>query len=180
MTAGKLAAQIGHCAEIYWLHMIENSLNYQSPTSEEVHCEIELDKDIVEEYIKGSITKTVLQARNLNHLMKAKTLAEELGLREGYDFGFVNDLCLTELSPDEGKDTCTTCFWTRPLPDEMAWKISKKYHLYIDNSDESKNAKRIIGIADGKYMVPSQEEFDACNDEITEMFENSKIFPDED
>ena len=135
MSAGKLAAQIGHCAEIYWLHMINNSLDYQILTDEYDSWMMSLPKDIVEEYVRGSITKTVLQARNLNHLLRARKLAEDLGLKEGYDFGFVNDLCLTELTPDEGKDTCTTCFWTRPLPDEEAWKISRKYHLYIDDTD---------------------------------------------
>ena len=132
MSAGKLAAQVSHCAELYWLHMLNNSLNYQILTNSYESWGIDIDKEIVEEYMQGSITKTILQAKNLNQLLKAKTLAEELGLIEGIDFGFVNDLCLTELTPDPGKDTCTTCFWTRPLPDEIAWKISKKYHLYID------------------------------------------------
>lgn len=137
MSAGKLAAQIGHCAEIYWLHQIENSLSYdENLTGLYWSWRMNFPKDVAEEYIMGEITKTVLQARNLNHLLKAKELAENLGLQEGYDFGFVNDLCKTELSPDEGKDTCTTCFWTRPLPDEMAWEISRKYHLYIDRENE--------------------------------------------
>ena len=137
MSAGKLAAQIGHCAEIYWLHMLDNSLNYQMLTDEYDSWMLSLPRDIVEGYVRGSITKTVLQARNLNHLLKARKLAEDLGLKEGYDFGFVNDLCLTELTPDEGKDTCTTCFWTRPLPNDMAWQISRKYHLYMNDVEKS-------------------------------------------
>ena len=37
-----------------------------------------------------------------------------------------------------------------------------------------------IGIADGRYKVPQTlEEFDAGNAEIDELFENSKIFPDD-
>ena len=37
-----------------------------------------------------------------------------------------------------------------------------------------------IGIADGRYKVPQTlEEFDAGNTEIAELFENSKIFPDD-
>ena len=79
MSPGKLAAQIGHCAEIYWLHMIENA---------------------------------------------------------------INDLCLTELTPDEGKDTCTTCFWTRPLPNEVAWQISRKFHLYMDDADKQDSSEQ--------------------------------------
>lgn len=130
MSAGKLAAQVGHCSELYWLHAIDNSLSFQNQKYES--NELDFDKDIVEEYIRGSIVKTVLQARNLNHLLKAKVLAEELGLKEGYDFGFVRDKCLTELTPENEDGTTTTCFWTKPLPDEIAHKISKKYHLYTE------------------------------------------------
>ena len=37
-----------------------------------------------------------------------------------------------------------------------------------------------IGIADGRSKVPQTlEEFDAGNAEIAELFENSKIFPDD-
>ena len=133
MSSGKLAAQVGHCAELYWLHLIRKSLEYNDLINLYQSYDLEIEKDITEEYINGSITKTILQAKNLNQLLKAKILAEELGLKEGIDFGFVNDLCLTELTPDPGKNTCTTCFWTKPLPDELAWKISKKYHLYMDD-----------------------------------------------
>ena len=94
MSAGKLAAQVGHCSELYWLHSIDNSLSLQNQKYES-HG-LAFDKDIVEEYIRGSIVKTVLQARNLNHLLKAKILAEELGLKEGYDFGFVRDKCIQQ------------------------------------------------------------------------------------
>jgi PTH2 family peptidyl-tRNA hydrolase len=129
MSSGKLAAQIGHCSEIYWLHKIQRELfegeyNYFS--------DLVLDKEEVDEYINGKIIKTVCQCKNLNQLLKAKTICEELGLKEGYDFGFVNDACLTELQPENENGTCTTCFWTKPLPDEIAHKISKKYHLYTD------------------------------------------------
>jgi len=142
LSPGKLAAQIGHCAEIYWLHMIENAMNDKTQTDEYDSCELSLPRDIVEGYVRGSITKTVLQARNLSHLLKAGKLAEDLGLKEGYDFGFVNDLCLTELTPDEGKDTCTTCFWTRPLPNEVAWQISRKFHLYMDDADKQDSSEQ--------------------------------------
>lgn len=130
MSPGKLAAQIGHCAEYYWLGTMEDYLRYREETGCYDLSDLSFPKDIVERYMKGSVTKTVLRAKNLNHLLKAKTYAEALGLEEGKDFGFVNDSCLTELTPDEGKETCTTCFWTRPLASETAWEISKNYHLY--------------------------------------------------
>ena len=66
--------------------------------------------------------------------MKAVTIAEELGLAEGVDFFLIKDNCLTELEPEEvGKDgigRTLTCIGFRPLPDEVAHTISRKYQLY--------------------------------------------------
>ena len=72
--------------------------------------------------------------------MKAKTIAEELGLVENMDFGFINDCCLTELTPENEDGTCTVGIWFKPLDDEIAHKISKKYQLYKgeNNNEESK------------------------------------------
>ena len=130
MSPGKLAAQIGHCAEYYWLGIMTEYMSFQERTNDYILTDLTIPRDIVERYMEGSVTKTILRAKNLNHLLKAKTYAEELGLEEGKDYGFVNDSCLTELTPDEGMETCTTCFWTRPLASETAWEISKNYHLY--------------------------------------------------
>ena len=89
-----------------------------------------IDKDIVDEYLKGEFTKTVCEARNKTHLLKAKTMAETLGLKEGEDFGLIYDACHTELTPEEEDGTTLTGIWFKPLPDELAHKISKKYQLY--------------------------------------------------
>ena len=66
--------------------------------------------------------------------MKAVTAAEELGLNEGTDFFLIKDNCLTELEPEEvdenGVGRTLTCIGFRPLPDEMAHAISRKYQLY--------------------------------------------------
>lgn len=128
MSTGKISAQLSHCAELYWLHKIQNEL---FKGEDKYYADLIFDINEVEKYINGSIVKTVCQAKNLRHLLKAKTLAEELGLKEGYDFGFINDKCLTELEPENEDGTTTTAFWTKPLEDEIAHKISKKYHLYI-------------------------------------------------
>ena len=64
--------------------------------------------------------------------MKAKMIANELGLVEGTDFGEINDKCLTELTPENEDGTCTVGIWFKPLDDEIAHKISKKYQLYKD------------------------------------------------
>ena len=65
-------------------------------------------------------------------LMNSRT--EELGLKEGKDFFLIKDNCLTELEPEEiGEDgigRTLTCIGFRPLPDETAHAISRKYQLY--------------------------------------------------
>ena len=66
--------------------------------------------------------------------MKAVTIANELGLEEGIDYFLIKDNCLTELEPEEidenGVGRTLTCIGFRPLDDETAWKISKKFQLY--------------------------------------------------
>jgi PTH2 family peptidyl-tRNA hydrolase len=66
--------------------------------------------------------------------MKAVTIAEELGLQEGTDFFLIKEACFTDLEPEEvdenGQGRILTCIGFRPLDDETAWKISKKFQLY--------------------------------------------------
>ena len=66
--------------------------------------------------------------------MKAVTMACELGLVEGKDFFLIKDSCLTDLTPEEvdenGVGRTLTCIGFRPLPDEIAHRISKQYQLY--------------------------------------------------
>lgn len=91
-----------------------------------------IDKDIWDNYVNDIFTKTICEAKNLNQLMKAKTMADELGLVENIDYGFINDCCKTETTPENPDGTCTVGIWFRPLPDDVAHKISKKYLLYRD------------------------------------------------
>ena len=86
--------------------------------------------DIAENYVFNGITKTVCRAKNLNDLMKARKYAIEAGLREGEDFGFIRDACRTELMPENADGSCTTCVWTKAIPDEISHEISKHYQLY--------------------------------------------------
>lgn len=83
----------------------------------------------------GSFTKVVCKAKNRNQLLKAKTIAEELGLKEGEDFFLIKDNCRTELEPEEidenGVGRTLTCIGFKPLDSEIANKISKKFHLYM-------------------------------------------------
>ncbi|MBR6956121.1 MAG: hypothetical protein IKH72_03965 [Firmicutes bacterium] len=57
-------------------------------------------------------------------------MAYELGLIEGTDFGLIFDNCMTELIPEEANGTTLTGIWFRPLDDDIAHSISKKYQLY--------------------------------------------------
>ena len=93
-----------------------------------------IEKEVYEQWFAGIFTKTICEAKNRNQLMKAITMAEELGLTEGEDFFLIKDNCLTELEPEEvdenGVGRTLTCIGFRPLPDEVAHKISRKYQLY--------------------------------------------------
>ena len=138
LSAGKLAAMVSHCAEAYWTNMIRNGKGLEHKKTEEYgggsyyNVSFQVDGSIMNDYINGIFTKTNCEAKNLNHLMKAKTIAEELGLVEDVDFGVINDCCLTELTPENEDGTCTVGIWFKPLDDEVSKKISKKYQLYKD------------------------------------------------
>ena len=133
LSSGKLAAMIAHCAEGYWIRLIENNI---SNVDGKPHVSFDLDKDIYEGYLCGRITKTVCEAKNLNKLLQARDMALTLGLVENQDFGMINDACLTELTPEwideNGEGRCTVGIWFKPLEDEVAHSISKKYQLYKD------------------------------------------------
>ena len=124
LSAGKLAAMVGHCSEAYWTNWLKQNTDLDG------HVDGYIDKDILDNYINGIFTKTICEAKNFNHLIKAKTMAEELGLVQDTDFDFINDKCLTELIPENEDGTCTVGIWFKPLDDEIAHKISKKYQLY--------------------------------------------------
>lgn len=102
-----------------------------------VSIQLEIPKDIWTEYVNGIFTKTVCECRNKNQLQKAKAIADELGLVEFLDYGYINDSCLTELKPENPDGTCTIGMWFKPLPDEIAHKISKKFQLYRDEFKSS-------------------------------------------
>lgn len=132
MGPGKLAAQASHATmkffteNIVWGARKKKSGNYA--------ISMEIEKGIYEEWIKGDSTTTVCEAKNRNQLLKAKEIAEKLGLEEGFDFFLIKDNCLTELEPEEyenGVGKTLTCIGFRPLPDEIAHQISKKFNLYL-------------------------------------------------
>ena len=98
-----------------------------------VTISIELPKDIWNGYVNDIFTKTICEAKNLNNLKtRALPVIEELKLVEGVDWGYINDKCLTDLTPENEDGTTTIGMWFKPLNDEDAFKISKKFKLYRD------------------------------------------------
>lgn len=136
MSPGKLAAQVAHASWAF----LSNGIRQLTPKTcfdkitNKYYYTLELDKDIAEEWFGGIFTKTICEAKNKNQLLKAKEMAEELGLVEGKDFFLIMDACNTELTPEEvdenGVGRTLTCIGFKPLQDEVAWQISKKFQLY--------------------------------------------------
>lgn len=110
MTPGKLAAQVAHGSLLAVLPNIN-------------------DEDIINNWIKESYTKVVLGAKNRNQLLKAKTIAEDLGLRERVDFVLVYDECRTELEREDDKGTLTVIGF-KPMNVDIADKIGKKFQMF--------------------------------------------------
>ncbi len=131
MSAGKLAVQVGHCSEAYWINMFKNGLIECMLSSSYMSITAGIPKASLLEYGLKDMTKTICQAKNKNQLLKAVDMATELGLHEHEDYGFIYDKCLTELTPEEEDGTTLTGIWFRPLPDDVVHKISKHYHLYV-------------------------------------------------
>lgn len=145
MSAGKLAAQCCHASIAFITSQLRDRSNVtefafgtiDDPDDAVVagyDAEIYFDKETYEDWICGIFTKTICEAKNKNQLLKAATIAEEIGLEEGEDYFLIKDACLTELEPEEvdenGVGRVLTCIGFRPLPDDVAHKISKKFQLY--------------------------------------------------
>lgn len=132
MSPGKLSAQVSHASMAFLTTLLQQSEKIKDGSC--YHIDVELDADIYESWIGGIFTKTVCSARNRYQLEKCKDIAEELGLQENRDFFCIKDACLTELAPEEydetGQGRTLTCIGFRPLPDEIAQKISRRYQLY--------------------------------------------------
>lgn len=142
MSPGKLAAQVAHASIAFITSQLRDRNNVtevmlgpdEDPMLLGYDAEIFLDKETYNEWICGIFTKTICEAKNRNQLMKAVAIAEELGLQEGVDYFLIKDCCLTELTPEEvdenGVGRVLTCIGFKPLPDDVAHKISKKFQLY--------------------------------------------------
>ena len=97
MSAGKLAAQCCHASMAFLTAPLrDQSRIIKSTATGNKTFSITLPSSIYDEWICGIFTKTICAAKNYNHLMKAITMASELGLVEGKDFFHIKDNSLTE------------------------------------------------------------------------------------
>ena len=85
MSSGKLAAQVSHGSMSFLTWIIRNN-SHPLACQGEYESKFRIENDLYEQWIDGEFTKCVLQAKNKNQLLKAKTMAEELGMKEGKDF----------------------------------------------------------------------------------------------
>ena len=138
MSAGKLAAQVSHASMAFLTAPLRETKDDKNKIKRiengEYVFEIKIDAETYDDWICGIFTKTICEARNRNQLLKAKKMAEELGMEEEKDFFLIKDNCLTELEPEEvdenGVGRTLTCIGFRPLPDDVAHEIGRKFQLY--------------------------------------------------
>lgn len=138
MSAGKLAAQVSHASMAFLTAPLRETKDDKNKIKRiengEYVFEIKIDAETYDDWICGIFTKTICEARNRNQLLKAKKMAEELGMEEEKDFFLIKDNCLTELEPEEvdenGVGRTLTCIGFRPLPDDVTHEISRKFQLY--------------------------------------------------
>lgn len=129
MSPGKMSAQVSHASMAFLSWFIRNNTDLDG------HVDGYIDEDIFHNWIEGEFIKCVLQAKNRTQLLKAKTIAEELGMVEGQDFWLIKDSCRTELEPEEidknGVGRTLTCIGFKPMSSEIIDRIGRKYHLYM-------------------------------------------------
>lgn len=97
-------------------------------------CQMQLENGLYEEWLDDAFTKCVLEAKNKNQLLKAKTIAVNMGMKENEDFFLIYDSCRTELEPEEfdekGNPRCLTVIGFRPMESKVIDQIGKKFQLY--------------------------------------------------
>lgn len=140
MSPGKLAAQVAHASVAYFTRWIKNNTCLDecgtAPIENDGNYFIDgsFPKDVWDGWINGKFTKTVVEAKNKNQILKAIIWAHEQGFHEYVDYFIIRDACLTELAPEEidenGVGRTLTCIGFRPLPIDLANELSHKFPLY--------------------------------------------------
>lgn len=123
MSPGKMSAQVSHASMAFLSTWIKNTIDIN------YNIQAKFDKDIYNEWINDIFTKVILEAKTKDQLLKAVSMANELGMKEGEDYFLIRDNCLTELEPEEDGRTLT-CIGFKPMRPEIIDQISKKYQLY--------------------------------------------------
>ena len=135
MSTGKACGQVAHASMAFLTNLIRNNYSrWLSNDGSYYTSKLTFDKDLYEQWIDDIFTKVVLEAKNRDHLLKAKKMADEMGLLEGHDYFLIKDCCKTELEPEEidenGVGRTLTCIGFKPMDSEIIDKIGKKYQLY--------------------------------------------------
>ena len=133
MSPGKLAAQVSHASIAFLTTMIKEESERMYNAIEKVtvyYLETHFNKDLYEQWINGSFTKVVLEAKNKNNLLKAQTMANLLGMKENEDYFLIRDNCYTELTPEDNDGRTLTCIGFKPMDSEIIDQIGKKFHTY--------------------------------------------------
>lgn len=140
MSPGKMAAQVSHASMAFITSQMRRRVELPDkcdymPDGRQykyngfLKCFVFVTEECYEQWVQGAFTKCVLKARNKNQLLKAKMMAEELGMKEGEDFFLIKDNCLTELKPEENGRTLT-CIGFKPMDSEVIDIIGRKYQLF--------------------------------------------------
>jgi PTH2 family peptidyl-tRNA hydrolase len=132
MSGGKLSAQVSHASMAFLSTMIQkNATVVEDNNGYHYNVNLNIDKDLYEQWLGGLFTKVNLAAKNENQMQKIVDKAKEFGMVEGVDFFCIRDACLTELIPDE-TGTRWTCIGFRPMEASEIDPITKKLQLYKD------------------------------------------------
>ena len=131
VSPAKLAVMVAHASMAFLATKIKDCSfrKVYAVNSEDWQITFSLNDDSMN-WIKGIFTKILLEADNLHSLERVVKDAEEAGLVEGQDFFRIEDKCLTELVPDEGKDTCFIAIGFKPMSVDKMKPIVKRLQVY--------------------------------------------------
>jgi PTH2 family peptidyl-tRNA hydrolase len=139
MSPGKLAAQVSHASMAFLTWLVRDNAklvhkyhgDIKEFTPDYYTTTFFVDREMYEQWMNGTFTKVVLQAKTRAHLMKAIDMAKELGMVEGTDYFVIRDACRTELEPEDD-GTTVTCVGFKPMLEEVIDQIGKKFHMYME------------------------------------------------
>ena len=130
MSPGKAAVQACHASQAF----VKNSIAKDYENGYGSFLRPFIDEDIIYNWYNTSYTKIIVEAKNLNNLLKVKEYASLHNLKEDKDYFIIKDHCLTELTPetiDEDGTPCTiTAIGFIPLPIDIVNELSHHYQLY--------------------------------------------------